>query len=179
VRAVIEGVDGPVVVCGHSYGGCVITEAAAGLPSVTHLVYLCALMLDLGESAMQSVDVAVPPGSTTLEQAIRPGADGVIRLDSDVAAAALFADVDPERAAAAIARLTPQPAGTLGEGVSAVAWREIPSTSVVCTEDRAIPVVVQRALADRATTTVEWPTSHSPNLSRPELVVDLLASTVE
>ena len=178
VRAVIEGIDGPVVVCGHSYGGCVITDAAAGLPSVTHLVYLCALMLDLGESAMQSVDVEVPPGSTDLEHAITVGDDGTIRLDPDLAVAAFYADVEPESATAAVALLTPQPGATLGEGVTAVAWRDIPSTYVVCTQDRAIPVVVQRALAERAATTIEWPTSHSPFLSHPELVIDLLASVV-
>jgi pimeloyl-ACP methyl ester carboxylesterase len=172
---VIEGVGGPVVVCGHSYGGCVITEAAAGLPSVTHLVYLCALMLDLGESAMQSADVEVPPGSTDLEHAITVGDDGTIRLDPDLAIAAFYADVEPESADAAVALLTPQPGTTFGEGVSAVAWREIPSTYVVCTEDRAIPVVVQRALAERAASAIEWPTSHSPFLSRPHLVIDLLA----
>ena len=175
VRAVIQGIDGPVVLCGHSYGGGVITEAAAGLASVDHLVYLCALMLDAGESAMQSVDVEVPPGSTDLEQAIMVGDDGTIRVDPATAVSAFYADVTPALAAAATDHLTPQPAASLAEGPSAVAWRDIPSTYVVCTDDRAIPVVVQRALAARATTTVEWPTSHSPFLSRPELVVDLLA----
>ena len=67
------------------YGGCVITDAAAGLRPVNHLVHLCAFMLDLGESAMQSVDVEVPPGSADLEHAIVPGSDGVIDLLADTA----------------------------------------------------------------------------------------------
>ena len=175
VRAVIEGIDGSVVVCGHSYGGGVITEAAAGLDSVTHLVYLCALMLDVGESAVASVAVEVAPDSTDLEHAIVIGDDGTIRIDPDTAVAAFYADATPELARAASARLTPQPAVTLTESPSAVAWHDIPSTYVVCTDDRAIPVAVQRALAPRATTTLEWPTSHSPFLSQPQLVVDLLA----
>jgi pimeloyl-ACP methyl ester carboxylesterase len=177
VRAVIEGIDGRVVVCGHSYGGCVITGAAAGLSSVTHLVYLAALMIDAGESAMQSVGVDIAPGSTDLEHALVVGDDGAIRIDPDVAVAAFYADASAEQAAAAIVQLTPQPAGTLGETVTAAAWHDIPSTYVVCTDDRAIPPVVQRALATRATNVVEWPTSHSPFLSRPDLVVDLLAGT--
>ena len=55
------------------------------------------------------------------------------------------------------------------------AWRTIPSTYVVCSEDRAIDVWLQEAFATRATNTVVWPTSHSPFVSRPELVVELLA----
>ena len=179
VRAVIEGVAGEVVVCGHSYGGCVITEAAAGLPAVTHLVYLAALMLDLGESAMRSVEIDVAPDSTDLEHAIVVGVDGTITLDLETAVAAFYADASPEQAAAATAQLTPQPGATLAESVSAVAWRGIPSSYVVCTEDRAVPVAVQRALAERATAVVEWDTSHSPFLSRPDLVVDLLADLAD
>ena len=54
------------------------------------------------------------------------------------------------------------------------AWHDIPSTYVVCTEDRAINPEFQRALATRTTTSVEWPTSHSPFFSRPDLLADLL-----
>ena len=43
------------------------------------------------------------------------------------------------------------------------------------TEDRAIPPGLQRAFAARIGPVVEWPTSHSPFLSRPELVTALLA----
>jgi hypothetical protein len=54
------------------------------------------------------------------------------------------------------------------------AWQRLPSTYVVCTEDQAVAPALQRALATRCTRTIEWPTSHSPFLSRPELVADLL-----
>lgn len=53
VRRAIEGVDGPVVLVGHSYGGIVITEAAADNPKVRHLVYMSAFVPD-GTSAVQS-----------------------------------------------------------------------------------------------------------------------------
>src|SRR5438874_2230227 len=49
VRSVLDGIDGDVVLLGHSYGGAVITDAGTH-PSVRHLVYLCALALDAGES---------------------------------------------------------------------------------------------------------------------------------
>ena len=47
-HAAIERAGPGVVVCGHSYGGFVISAAARGLP-VGHLVYLCAFMVDEGE----------------------------------------------------------------------------------------------------------------------------------
>jgi hypothetical protein len=52
----------------------------------------------------------------------------------------------------------------------------VPSTYVVCSDDRAIPPWIQETFAARATHTVVWPTSHSPFLSQPDLVVDLLAT---
>jgi hypothetical protein len=56
---------------------------------------------------------------------------------------------------------------------------DIPSTYAICTEDRGVEPDLQRRLAARAGTTVEWDTSHSPFLSRPDLVVDLLAGLAE
>src|SRR4030088_1094188 len=50
VREVLDGIDGDVVLLGHSYGGAVITEAGVH-PAVTHLVYLCAVVPDAEESA--------------------------------------------------------------------------------------------------------------------------------
>ena len=50
-----------------------------------------------------------------------------------------------------------------------------PSTYVVCTDDRAIPVALQRSCAARIGDVVELPTSHSPFLSRPDELARLLA----
>src|SRR5689334_12110464 len=50
VRAALDGIAGLKVVCGHSYGGAVITEATADRADVTQLVYLAALMPDVGET---------------------------------------------------------------------------------------------------------------------------------
>lgn len=42
VRDVIAAIGKPVVLAGHSYGGIVITEAAAGIDAVAALVYVAA-----------------------------------------------------------------------------------------------------------------------------------------
>jgi pimeloyl-ACP methyl ester carboxylesterase len=179
VRRVLDALDGPVVLCGHSYGGAVIGEAAAGHPNVRHLVFLAALVLDVGESASQSVPVpagGAPGPESELSSAMRFSDDGATVTIEPVAGRRIFfhdcTDVDIDWA---IARLGPQPAITLQQPATAAAWRDLPSTYVVCADDQSIPLWMQHAFAARATSSVAWPTSHSPFLSQPDLVVELLA----
>jgi hypothetical protein len=47
---------------------------------------------------------------------------------------------------------------------------------VVCTEDAALPPAAQREMATRADAVVEWPTDHSPFLTRPDELAALIAS---
>ncbi len=171
LRAVLDGLNGPIVLLGHSSGGMVITEAAAGQPSVRHLVYLCAFMPADNESVIslaQSVGVLGP------EPALILGDDGTIRIDPGAAINLFFSDCEAADAKRAARRLGPDSAVFATQTPSGIAWREKPSTYVVCTEDRAFAVPLQRRLATRASQTIEWPTGHSPFLSRPELVADLL-----
>jgi pimeloyl-ACP methyl ester carboxylesterase len=70
----------------------------------------------------------------------------------------------------ALARLTRQTTAAVGKPVTEAAWTSIPSTYLVCADDRATPPHLQRAQAQRAGRTVELPTGHHPMLSRPDLV---------
>lgn len=63
------------------------------------------------------------------------------------------------------------PSVTLGR----VGWVDIPSTYIVCSEDRAIEPSAQRAWAQRATIVIERPWDHSPGVSHPDEVAELLA----
>jgi hypothetical protein len=56
-----------------------------------------------------------------------------------------------------------------------LAWQSIPTTYVVCTNDRALPVASQRVMAARAEAVVEWPTDHSPFVTRHAAIADLVA----
>jgi len=179
VRAELDRSDQEVVLVGHSYGGAVITEAGEH-PAVGHLVYLCALALDAGESCTRAaVDDAAGAG---ISHEGRPDLGGgllideeqLARLDPGVAAACLYNDCDEETTRWAVNRLGAQPMITLQQEPAAVAWRSRPSTYVVCRYDFAIHPELQRLLAKRCTTSVEWPAGHSPFFSRPDLVADLL-----
>jgi pimeloyl-ACP methyl ester carboxylesterase len=79
-------------------------------------------------------------------------------------------DCDRPAIDGAIARLTRQTAAATTIPVTHAAWRTIPSTYLVCAEDRATPPDVQRTQAQRADRVVELPTGHHPMLSRPDLV---------
>ncbi len=179
VTETLDRIDGDVVLVGHSYGGAVITEAGVH-PNVRHLVYLCAFAIDAGESCMSAAielsaehDISFDGDGPSLADAIVAQPDGTSTINPEVAAACFYDDCDPAVANAAVARLGPQPVVTLGDTPTAVAWRERPSTYAVCTDDLAVPPALQRAMAARCTTSVEWPTSHSPFLSAPALVADL------
>ena len=105
-----------------------------------------------------------------------PGSEAVSRstIDPDGAIAAFYNDCDPDEALAAAAKLRRFAAHDPFPDDVSPAWQTIPSTYVVCTHDQALPPVQQQRWAERCGRTVTWDTSHSPMLSRPDLVADLL-----
>ena len=174
VREAIDGVGGPVVLLGHSFGGMVVTEAGAH-PSVRHLVYLCAFLPAEGESLGALVETVDDPGLRP-ELHMLPGErEGEVRVNPEFARELFYADASDEDVARAVARLVPESVPAFGQAPAAIAWRDRPSTYVLCTDDRAILRPLQAQMAEHASERVELPTSHSPFLSRPELVVELLA----
>lgn len=174
LRGVLDGLD-DAVVCGHSYGGAVISEGAAGHPAVRQLVYVAAIVLDVGESCVASVTAVEPADASPLTNGMRVGDDGTVTLDPEAATEALYHDCSPEDVARALSLLSAQRMESLLTPATRAAWRDIPTTYALCTDDRAIPAGLQRSFAARAGDLVEWPTSHSPFFSRPELVTALLA----
>jgi len=170
VRAALDAVDGQKLLVGHSYGGTVITAAAAGRDDVSRLVYLCAAMPDAGESGASLFERAGIDASWLIM-------DGGLMLPNREAAGELFfGDCDPATREAAIERLRPMSLVPHGELVPEAGWHAIPSTYVVCTLDQAIPPDVQRGLfAPRAEEVIELEASHSPFYSQPEAVAGLLA----
>ncbi len=167
-RAVIERAGPGVVVCGHSYGGYVISAAARDLP-VGHLVYLCAFMIDEGEDPLWSTHPVALHGALVVQE-------GRMVVDPDRAVECFYADADPADAAAAVAKLRSIP-GAGGPPIDDAdpAWRHTSSTYVVCGHDQALHPDVQRAMARHADDVVEWDADHSPFLSDPARVATLLA----
>ena len=178
LRRFLEAQPGPVVLVGHSYGGAVITDAAAGVPGVARLVYLAAIVPDTGETMTTVMPdrVADDDRASLVPEAMRVGADGNLVVDPERAAAAFYADCADADVEFALARLGPQNAASFAQPVRAAAWRTIPSTYVICHDDRAVGVGFQHALATRTTDTVEMTTSHSPFFSQPQAIAEVLVA---
>jgi pimeloyl-ACP methyl ester carboxylesterase len=170
VAAAIEGIDGPVVVVAHSYGGVPVTQGATDA-RVVHIVYVAAFVLDEGESLLGAVGGVAPDwwridgGLVTAGYAEEPAQ----RL--------FFGDVSPAAADEAASRLVAQSRRPFEEAVSTVAWRDRPTTYILTEQDAVFPVPAQEMLAARSGSAVHrLDTSHSPFMSQPEAVADIVAS---
>jgi len=153
VNDVIAGIGKPVVLVGHSYGGMVVTEAAANNPSVTALVYVCGFAPDHGETAFE-LSMKYPGSTLGPALAAYPLSSGgnefaIIRESYHQQ---FCADVPLEQAAvmAATQRPVTETALTQGLPTETPAWRNIPSWFVIGDRDRNIPADLQRFLALRA-----------------------------
>ncbi|MFB6808500.1 alpha/beta fold hydrolase [Streptomyces sp. NPDC056387] len=175
-RQVLDGLDGPAVLVGHSYGGVVITEAGTH-PNVAALAYIAAFAPDEGESV--STLIADPPPGAPVPP-ILPPQDGFLFLDRDRFAASFAGDV-PEKTAAFMAdSQVPWGVEALEGAVSEPAWRTKPSWYLVATDDRMIPPPAQQAMSERAKAVVtETPGSHAVYVSRPAVVAAVIAQAAQ
>jgi pimeloyl-ACP methyl ester carboxylesterase len=97
VAALLDDLHEPALLCGHSYGGMVVTQAAAGRTDVARLVYLCAFMPDAGESLLSIIGARAPW--------IVAHEDGRWLPDLEQAAATFYGDCDADTQRASTARL--------------------------------------------------------------------------
>lgn len=188
-------IEGPVVLVAHSFGGAVVTRAAQTAPElVRHLVYVAACMPASGVPAVSYLHEPEQHGDR-VAPLLRgdPGATGVLRLDvgagGDYRAAvrqAFYSDVDPDVADAAATLLTPDAPVGIATGATVLsedAWGSIPRTYVVCAFDDSFRPALQRrwvleadaAFPQNPTTVVELRSAHSPFLSMPGPLADLIA----
>ena len=174
VRGLLDDLDRPVLLCGNSYGGLVITEASAGHPRVARLVYLAALMPDAEDDLLTFVAESCTPQFLAAASFTD---DGLFAIDPEMQRKLSLHQSPPDVADWAVAQARPMAMATESTlTVTAVGWRGIPSTYVVSTDDRAIqPEVQRRWAAERATDSVELPFDHSPHLSHPVEIAELLA----
>jgi pimeloyl-ACP methyl ester carboxylesterase len=164
----IDAIGGPVVLCGHSYGGMVITEVADH-PAISESIYLAAFWPPAGQSLL---DIA---GGELPDWIIDRGDDSCVVTD-DVARAhqALFADLDADRATQAHKQFLPQASSTFATP-SRAPNRSHPVTYILCTEDQAIPLAAQEAMSASAESTIRLRSDHCPQLSHPEELAHALA----
>jgi len=175
-QQVLDAQDGPTVLVGHSYGGAVITEAGTH-DSVVALAYIAAFAPDKGES-VNTLIADPPPGAPV--PPILPPRDGLLYLDRDKFAASFAGDLPAQQAAFMADSQLPWGVGALEGTISEPAWRVKPSWYLIATDDRMIPPPAQRAMSERAGSTVaEVAASHSVYVSQPAATAALIAQAAK
>jgi pimeloyl-ACP methyl ester carboxylesterase len=170
-RHILDEQGGPTVLVGHSYGGAVISEAGTH-PAVAALVYIAAFAPDKGES-VNTLIADPPPGAPV--PPILPPRDGFLFLDRDKFPASFAGDLPLDEAQFMADSQVPWGVDALAGTISEPAWRSKPSWYLVATDDRMIPPPAQRAMSERAgSTVVEVGGSHSIYVSQPHATAELI-----
>jgi pimeloyl-ACP methyl ester carboxylesterase len=130
-RAIAQA-ESPVMLCGHSYGGMVITEAGAD-ERVTQLVYVTSVMADAGQS--QGELIGSEPALS-----LDPSDDGTIGVHADLIREYFLQDCDAATTEQALARLTRQSLAPFTQASRQIAWKERPTTYFVFAQLGTRPV---------------------------------------
>ncbi len=170
VHQVLQDGDEPTVVVAHSYGGIVTAEAASGVESVRHLLLISSYLPEVGQSLSDFGDGGPAPFLD-----VNPNA-GTFGVRPELLVDTFLQDCDSEVQVDAAGRLARQSLQVIGQPVGAAAWQQLPSTYLVCAQDRGTPARLQHEYAGRAGRVVELDAGHHPFLSQPEAVRDLVLS---
>jgi pimeloyl-ACP methyl ester carboxylesterase len=181
IRSVVEQIDGPVLLAGHSYGGAVITVAGAA-DNVVGLVYISGYALDEGESLGQlqggfpDSDLAANLVYTPFPiEGAEPGTDVSVKVDAfpDVFAAGVDRSVSEVLAASQ----RPLAALAFSETAPVAAWKTKPGWGIVSANDHTINPDVERFGYKRAglRSVVEIDAPHLVMRSHPEQVAKFIA----
>jgi pimeloyl-ACP methyl ester carboxylesterase len=180
IASFLNQVPEPVLAVGHSYGGAVITNAAADADNVVGLVYVAAFAPDEGErlgevegnsrdsvllSALVPLQYPVDGGETAAEFAIDPA-----KFHD-----AFAADLPAEQTAVMAATQRPISEAAFSEPSGPPAWKSRPSWAVVPTGDKAVGTDIVRSMAERAGATItELEGSHVIMISQPQPVAEVI-----
>lgn len=176
-KRLIEAQKGPLVVVGHSYGGLVISGAAAGEPNVKALVYLAAFAPEANEPVGPLTDKY----PSHLGPALRPDAAGFLYIACDKVHDVFAADLPESAARVVCATQKPVHNSVFAATIDTPAWKTIPSWYLVSKEDHALNPDLERFYAKRmGAKTEEIDASHVAFISHPKVVAKLIeqAATV-
>ncbi|THG32040.1 alpha/beta hydrolase [Naasia lichenicola] len=184
IRSVVEQIDGPVLLVGHSYGGAVITVAGAA-DNVVGLVYLAGYALAEGESLGQlqggfpDSDLAENLVYTTFPiQDAEPGTDVSVKIDAFPQVFA--AGIDPAEAEVLAVSQRPLAALAFSETAPVAAWKTKPAWGIVSSSDHTINPDVERFGYTRAglRKVIEIDAPHLVMRSHPSEVVAFITDAI-
>jgi pimeloyl-ACP methyl ester carboxylesterase len=170
LRRAVSRTKGPLILAAHAYAGAVI--ATVNDERVKALVYIAALAPDEGETVAQVFHRDEPhPQAPKLA----PDAEGFIWMPEEGFKNAFSQHATAEQIALSAAVQRPISVKCLQEPALKPAWRSKSSWFLIAEEDRMINPKTQHFMAARmGATTRSLSVDHTPLLSAPEKVVDII-----
>ena len=172
LKRVLRAQKSPVILVGHSYGGAVISAAAAGDNNVKALVFVAAVVPGEGETVGEVFTRIAPhPKAPTLQ----PDEDGFLWLKVDAFREAVAPDASIEETALMAVNQKPISLKCLTEPTKTPAWKEKPSWFLIAENDRMVSPETQRSTAERMQSRiVSLLVDHMPLASSPAAVSDII-----
>jgi pimeloyl-ACP methyl ester carboxylesterase len=168
LRQLLEAQDETTVVVAHSYGGIVTAQAAVGVQAVRHVLLISSYLAQAGESLSSFGDDGNPAPFLDVD----PDA-GTFGVRPEMFIDTFMHDCR-DLADEAAARLTRQSVQVTQQPVETAVWGRVPTSYLVCAQDRGTPADRQRQFARRADQVIEVDAGHHPFLSQPAVVRDLV-----
>jgi pimeloyl-ACP methyl ester carboxylesterase len=181
VTSAIDQIPGPVLAVGHSYGGAVITNAAANTENVVGLVYVAGFAPDEGETLGaiigSSKDSKLLPAIQETQYPTGKGSEtaGEVYIDMAKFHDVFTADLPQAQSDVLAASQRPVASAAFAEKSGPPAWKDLSSWAVVGTGDKAIGADAVRSMAQRAGADItEISSSHVVMISQPDAVTDVI-----
>jgi pimeloyl-ACP methyl ester carboxylesterase len=181
LASVVNQVDGPVLLVGHSYGGALISNAANEVDNVVGLVFVAAFAPDtdevLGDVAAESKDSVLM--TAQVQRTYPTGENGEtapeFSIDPGKLREVFAADLPEERTKVMAATQRPVASTAFSDRSGPPAWKSLPSWAVVATADKAAGTDLVRSMANRAGAEVtEIESSHVVMMSHPQAVTEVI-----
>ena len=177
VKRLAESLEGQTILVGHSYGGAIITEAAAKCPNVVGLVYIAAFAPDETENLGELLGRTKPPTGAT---SLYPDKYGFLWIKRDLFRASFAQDCSEEEALVMAAAQKPTSGKCFEEKPTTVGWKKLPVWYQVSENDNMIPPETQHFFAERMKAkTISLHTGHASMASKPDEIADFIISAAK
>ncbi len=178
---ILDKQDAPVILVGHSFNGITVSRVAELRPKkVKKLVYLTAFLLPNGGSFFKAVQGV--EGSKAVENFYLSDDKTYALVKEEEIQNAFAQDIPKEAFNQAKPYIVPEPSAPLMYELQITDrnFGSIPKYYIECTEDRAIPIEVQRAMySGLVKKAYSIKSSHTPNFSQPEKLAQILLEIIE
>jgi pimeloyl-ACP methyl ester carboxylesterase len=188
VASFLKTINGPIVLVGHSYGGSVITNAAADNPNVKALVYVDAAAPDVGETngSLSGADSVLKqkPEAQLFDKVAYPGAPAGavdLYLKKDVFLQSFGNDLPADVATRLWATQRTASTSAFETPSKYAAWKTIPSWYFISSGDQIITPTSEKAMAQRAHSqvTIFDGGSHLTLISHPDAVTTVIDQAID